>query len=217
MLLCSGKVYYDLGRRAKSAGATDTAIVRVERLYPLPVDEIKAELAKYPADAEVVWVQDEPANMGAWPFMALKLPHHIEGLRMSRISRPASSSPAVGSAKLHEAEQEALIAGAFAGGTARLARPPGRRRRRGGEGPGAAHRGPRRRGRVHVRKKAESTHVLHRPGHRGADGSARRGGGHLTWLAERLREFVDLNPEFETPVDRLATWLARLDDEDDDE
>jgi 2-oxoglutarate dehydrogenase E1 component len=77
------------------------------------VDEIKAELAKYPAGAEVVWVQDEPANMGAWPFMALKLPHHIEGLKMSRVSRPASSSPAVGSAKLHQAEQEALLARLF--------------------------------------------------------------------------------------------------------
>lgn len=51
--------------------------------------------------------------MGAWPFMALKLPHHIEGLRMSRVSRPASSSPAVGSAKLHQAEQEALLARLF--------------------------------------------------------------------------------------------------------
>ena len=77
------------------------------------VDEIRAELAKYPSGVEVVFVQDEPANMGAWPFMALKLPHHIEGLRMSRVSRPASSSPAVGSAKLHQAEQEALLSRLF--------------------------------------------------------------------------------------------------------
>ncbi|MFS2293403.1 MAG: multifunctional oxoglutarate decarboxylase/oxoglutarate dehydrogenase thiamine pyrophosphate-binding subunit/dihydrolipoyllysine-residue succinyltransferase subunit [Actinomadura sp.] len=113
VLLTTGKTYYELAKARESTGATDTAMIRIERLYPPPVDEIKAELAKYPSDVEVVWVQDEPANMGAWPFMALKLPHHIEGLRMSRISRPASSSPAVGSAKLHQAEQEALIARVF--------------------------------------------------------------------------------------------------------
>ncbi|HWB34727.1 MAG TPA: multifunctional oxoglutarate decarboxylase/oxoglutarate dehydrogenase thiamine pyrophosphate-binding subunit/dihydrolipoyllysine-residue succinyltransferase subunit, partial [Rugosimonospora sp.] len=113
VLLTTGKIYYDVVKARRETGATDTAVVRIERLYPPPVDEIKAELAKYPADAEIVWVQDEPANMGAWPFMALKLPHHIEGLKMSRVSRPASSSPAVGSAKLHQAEQEALIARLF--------------------------------------------------------------------------------------------------------
>ncbi|WP_018655501.1 multifunctional oxoglutarate decarboxylase/oxoglutarate dehydrogenase thiamine pyrophosphate-binding subunit/dihydrolipoyllysine-residue succinyltransferase subunit [Actinomadura flavalba] len=106
--LTTGKIYYDVARERDERGAFDTAVVRVERLYPPPVDELKAELAKYP-DAEVVWVQDEPANMGAWPFMALKLPHHIEGLRMSRVSRRASSSPAVGSTKVHQAEQDALI------------------------------------------------------------------------------------------------------------
>ncbi|MBW8486227.1 multifunctional oxoglutarate decarboxylase/oxoglutarate dehydrogenase thiamine pyrophosphate-binding subunit/dihydrolipoyllysine-residue succinyltransferase subunit [Actinomadura parmotrematis] len=113
VLLTTGKIYYDVAHARDAAGATDTAVVRVERLYPPPVDEIKAELAKYPAGVEVVWVQDEPANMGAWPFMALKLPHHIEGLTMTRVSRPASSSPAVGSAKLHQAEQEALLGRLF--------------------------------------------------------------------------------------------------------
>ncbi|QFG25122.1 multifunctional oxoglutarate decarboxylase/oxoglutarate dehydrogenase thiamine pyrophosphate-binding subunit/dihydrolipoyllysine-residue succinyltransferase subunit [Actinomadura sp. WMMB 499] len=113
VLLTTGKIYYDTVKARDAAGATDTAIVRVERLYPPPVDEIKAELEKYPSGAEVVWVQDEPANMGAWPFMALKLPHHIKGLEMSRVSRPASSSPAVGSAKMHQAEQDALMARLF--------------------------------------------------------------------------------------------------------
>jgi 2-oxoglutarate dehydrogenase E1 component len=113
VLLTTGKIYYDVAKARDAAGANDTAVVRVERLYPPPVDEIKAELAKYPAGVEVVFVQDEPANMGAWPFMALKLPHHIEGLKMSRVSRPASSSPAVGSAKLHQAEQEALLSRLF--------------------------------------------------------------------------------------------------------
>ncbi|MFC6934474.1 multifunctional oxoglutarate decarboxylase/oxoglutarate dehydrogenase thiamine pyrophosphate-binding subunit/dihydrolipoyllysine-residue succinyltransferase subunit [Actinomadura yumaensis] len=116
VLLTTGKIYYDVVNARDAAGANDTAVVRVERLYPPPVDEIKAELAKYPEGAEVVWVQDEPANMGAWPFMALKLPHHIEGLTMTRVSRPASSSPAVGSAKLHAAEQDALLSRLFGDG-----------------------------------------------------------------------------------------------------
>ncbi|MFI6521746.1 multifunctional oxoglutarate decarboxylase/oxoglutarate dehydrogenase thiamine pyrophosphate-binding subunit/dihydrolipoyllysine-residue succinyltransferase subunit [Spirillospora sp. NPDC050679] len=113
VLLTTGKIYYDVAAARDAAGANDTAVVRVERLYPPPVDEIKAELAKYPNHEEVVWVQDEPANQGAWPFMALKLPHHIEGLRLKRVSRPAASSPAVGSNKLHLAEQEALLARLF--------------------------------------------------------------------------------------------------------
>jgi 2-oxoglutarate dehydrogenase E1 component len=91
----------------------DTAIVRVERLYPLPVDEIKAELARYPSATQVVWVQDEPKNMGAWPFMALALPPHLDGPTLSRVSRSASSSPAAGSIKKHETEQQALLAQLF--------------------------------------------------------------------------------------------------------
>ncbi|MFC5184856.1 multifunctional oxoglutarate decarboxylase/oxoglutarate dehydrogenase thiamine pyrophosphate-binding subunit/dihydrolipoyllysine-residue succinyltransferase subunit [Actinomadura harenae] len=113
VLLTTGKIYYDVAAQRDKLGRTDTAVVRVERLYPAPAEEIKAELAKYPAGVEVVWVQDEPANMGAWPFMALKLPHLIDGLTMTRVSRPASSSPAVGSAKLHQAEQEALLGRLF--------------------------------------------------------------------------------------------------------
>ncbi|WP_067491746.1 multifunctional oxoglutarate decarboxylase/oxoglutarate dehydrogenase thiamine pyrophosphate-binding subunit/dihydrolipoyllysine-residue succinyltransferase subunit [Actinomadura hibisca] len=113
VLLTTGKIYYDVAAARDATGANDTAVVRVERLYPPPVDEIKAELAKYPGHEEVVWVQDEPANQGAWPFMALKLPHHIEGLKLKRVSRPAASSPAVGSNKLHMAEQEALLVRLF--------------------------------------------------------------------------------------------------------
>jgi 2-oxoglutarate decarboxylase len=113
VLLTCGKIHYDVATAREQAGATDTAIIQVERLYPLPIDEIKAELARYPSAREVVWVQDEPANMGAWPFMALKLPAHLEGRTLSRMSRPASSSPAVGSAKLHQDEQNALLAQLF--------------------------------------------------------------------------------------------------------
>jgi 2-oxoglutarate decarboxylase len=113
VLLTSGKIYYDVAAAREKAGVTDTAIVRVERLYPPPIDEIKAELAKYPSTTEIIWVQDEPKNMGAWPFMALALPPHLEGRTLRRVSRPASSSPAVGSAKLHETEQRAVLTRLF--------------------------------------------------------------------------------------------------------
>ncbi len=113
VVLTSGKLYYDLASARQKAGDTSTALVRVERLYPLPVDEIKAELAKYPADAELIWAQDEPANMGPWPFIALKLPPHLDGRQLKRVSRAASSSPAVGSAKMHTAEQQGLVAAVF--------------------------------------------------------------------------------------------------------
>jgi 2-oxoglutarate decarboxylase len=113
VVLSSGKIYYDLINGREKAGDTSTALVRVERLYPLPIDEIKAELAKYPADAELIWAQDEPVNMGAWPFMALKLPAYLEGRELKRVSRRASSSPAVGSAKIHAAEQQGLVAAIF--------------------------------------------------------------------------------------------------------
>ena len=94
-------------------GGTDIAIVRVERLYPLPAAELAAVLAEFPADAELCWVQDEPANQGPWPFMALNLPAALGGRPLRAITRAASSSPAVGSAKLHEREQIALIETAF--------------------------------------------------------------------------------------------------------
>jgi 2-oxoglutarate dehydrogenase E1 component len=112
VVLCTGKVYYDLAERRRSTGQADTALIRVERLYPLPAAEVAAELAKYPQAADVVWVQEEPANMGAWPFMALHLPQALN--RMVRlISRPASSAPASGSAKAHAAEQGAIVAAAL--------------------------------------------------------------------------------------------------------
>ena len=77
MVLCTGKIYYDLAEHRAKAGVTDTAIVRVERLYPIPAQELQAELSRYPADAEVVWAQEEPENQGAWPRMALRLPQLI--------------------------------------------------------------------------------------------------------------------------------------------
>jgi 2-oxoglutarate dehydrogenase complex dehydrogenase (E1) component-like enzyme len=113
VLLCSGKVYYDLAAERTKHERNDVAIVRVEQLYPLPSDEIRAELDRFP-DAEVVWVQEEPANMGAFPFIALNLPEHLGGRALLRVTRRASASPAVGSLSVHEAQQREIVASAFA-------------------------------------------------------------------------------------------------------
>ena len=115
VLLCSGKVYYDLAQRRQADGVADIAIARAERLYPLPADELAAEVARYPAAQEVVWVQEEPANMGAWPYMALQLPG-ILGRPVRLVSPPASSAPAGGSARAHAEEQARLVEAAFSPG-----------------------------------------------------------------------------------------------------
>ncbi|WP_062206688.1 multifunctional oxoglutarate decarboxylase/oxoglutarate dehydrogenase thiamine pyrophosphate-binding subunit/dihydrolipoyllysine-residue succinyltransferase subunit [Streptomyces sp. NBRC 109706] len=110
VVLSSGKVYYDLAAEREKRGANEVALVRLERLYPLPSDELRAELARFPGAERVVWAQEEPANQGAWPFVALNLPQAVEiPGRLTPVTRPASSSPAVGSAKRHQAEQQALL------------------------------------------------------------------------------------------------------------
>ncbi|MET8086983.1 multifunctional oxoglutarate decarboxylase/oxoglutarate dehydrogenase thiamine pyrophosphate-binding subunit/dihydrolipoyllysine-residue succinyltransferase subunit [Micromonospora sp. NPDC005194] len=113
VLLCSGKVYYDLFQARQERGITDTAIIRIEQLYPLPVEEIRAALAQFPNAEDFAWVQEEPANQGAWSFVALNLLEHLTDVRLRRISRPAAAAPAVGSAKTHEVEQTALIEAAL--------------------------------------------------------------------------------------------------------
>jgi 2-oxoglutarate dehydrogenase E1 component len=116
VLLCSGKVAYDLMAQRESEGTADVAVVRVEQLYPLPAEQIREQLERYPNASDVVWVQEEPMNMGPWQFMAVNLPEDLpEGRTLRRVSRRASASPAVGSAKVHEVEQRQLIAEAFAG------------------------------------------------------------------------------------------------------
>jgi len=108
IVLCAGKIYYDLADKRAAAGRDDVALIRVERLYPLPLAEILAELDRYPAEAEIAWVQEEPANMGAWPTMALWLPGLLE--RVVRVvSPPASSAPALGSSVAHAADHKAVI------------------------------------------------------------------------------------------------------------
>ncbi|MEU6811278.1 multifunctional oxoglutarate decarboxylase/oxoglutarate dehydrogenase thiamine pyrophosphate-binding subunit/dihydrolipoyllysine-residue succinyltransferase subunit [Streptomyces sp. NPDC046831] len=122
VVFCAGKVYYDLDAERKKRGVTDTAIIRIERLYPLAGAELQAEIKKYPNAEKYLWAQEEPANQGAWPFIALNLIDHLDlavgadipaGERLRRISRPHGSSPAVGSAKRHQAEQEQLVREVF--------------------------------------------------------------------------------------------------------
>ncbi|RZS60074.1 multifunctional oxoglutarate decarboxylase/oxoglutarate dehydrogenase thiamine pyrophosphate-binding subunit/dihydrolipoyllysine-residue succinyltransferase subunit [Xylanimonas ulmi] len=112
VILCSGRVYYDLLAERTQRGDTSTALVRLEQLYPLPEDEILAQLARYGTD-DVVWVQDEPQNQGAWSYLHLALPADLR--RTVRVvSRPASAATAAGTHRLHAAQQQTLIAEAFA-------------------------------------------------------------------------------------------------------
>ncbi|MEU4328267.1 multifunctional oxoglutarate decarboxylase/oxoglutarate dehydrogenase thiamine pyrophosphate-binding subunit/dihydrolipoyllysine-residue succinyltransferase subunit [Nonomuraea dietziae] len=112
VVLCSGKVYYDLvAAREKSPAAENTAVIRLERLYPFPEDELNAELARYGSTAELVWAQDEPVNMGPWPYLTLKLaenPDMFGGRRLRRVSRTPNSSPATGSHAAHDRELEEI-------------------------------------------------------------------------------------------------------------
>jgi 2-oxoglutarate dehydrogenase E1 component len=112
VLMCAGKVYYDLVAERDRSGDTSTAIVRFEQLYPLVPESIKEALAPFDG-AELVWVQEEPHNQGAWSRMSLSLPQ-VVGSTVSVVSRSASASPASGLASRHAAEQTDLVQRAFA-------------------------------------------------------------------------------------------------------
>jgi 2-oxoglutarate dehydrogenase E1 component len=109
VLLCSGKVFYDLIAARAERKLANTAILRLEQIHPLPVVEVKAALAAYPNATDHVWVQEEPANQGAWSFVALNLLEELEGVALRRVSRKSSASPAAGSSKVHELEQSRLL------------------------------------------------------------------------------------------------------------
>ena len=113
LILCSGRVTWDLMvERAKREDAGRYAIARIEQLYPAPIEEIKAELARYPGLKSVRWVQDEPGNMGPSPWYSLNVWPEID-VTVETITRPRSSSPSVGTAKRHTEEQKSLVAAAF--------------------------------------------------------------------------------------------------------
>ncbi|GAA1343845.1 multifunctional oxoglutarate decarboxylase/oxoglutarate dehydrogenase thiamine pyrophosphate-binding subunit/dihydrolipoyllysine-residue succinyltransferase subunit [Saccharothrix algeriensis] len=114
VLLCSGKVYYELAAEQEKQGRKDTAIVRVEQLYPVPARKLTEALERYPNATEVRWVQEEPANQGAWPFFGLALPELLPSrFAIRRVSRRPMAAPSAGSSKVHEVEQRELIAKAF--------------------------------------------------------------------------------------------------------
>jgi 2-oxoglutarate dehydrogenase E1 component len=115
VLLCSGKIAWDLVAERRKRQDDRTAIVRVEQLYPLPVADLRAELARYPEAHAVRWVQDEPANQGPWPFMGLALPKLVlDDRQVTRVGRPASAAPSCGSHARHLTEQRSLLEQAFA-------------------------------------------------------------------------------------------------------
>jgi 2-oxoglutarate dehydrogenase E1 component len=117
VILCSGKVYYDLVEARRAAGRGDVALVRVEQLFPFPAAELRRALGRYDGARELYWVQEEPRNMGAWSFVRPRLEAEadprLEGPRF--VGRPASASPATGSPESHKFEQDQIMQEAFAG------------------------------------------------------------------------------------------------------
>ncbi len=114
LVLCSGKVHMDLIASPQHEASTGIAIARLEQLYPFPADEVQPVLDGYPNLQEVVWLQEEPENMGAWTFLYPRLAKVIKGRRPLRyIGRPPNSSPAEGSAAWHAANQKALVEHAY--------------------------------------------------------------------------------------------------------
>jgi 2-oxoglutarate dehydrogenase E1 component len=120
VVLCSGKVYYDLLAEREKRQIQDVALVRLEQLYPFPSTPLGNELKKFPA-AEVVWCQEEPYNMGAWSFADRRIEDLLATLsvhakRPVYVGRPAAASPATGLHELHEAQQAKLVDDALAPG-----------------------------------------------------------------------------------------------------
>ena len=111
VLLCSGKVYYDLLDKQQTDKRKDVAVVRLEQLYPIPYDQLEAIQSKYKKATEFIWVQEEPENMGAWPYISRKFRN--SSINLELISRQESSSTATGYAKQHIAQQLNIVASAF--------------------------------------------------------------------------------------------------------
>ena len=110
LLLCSGKIYWELEKKRKKDKRDDLAIARLEMLHPLPHNRLRDIFESYPDLEEVRWVQDEPANQGPWPFLALNLPEVLPDMpKLTRVSRRAQSSTATGVAKVHQIEEKALL------------------------------------------------------------------------------------------------------------
>jgi 2-oxoglutarate decarboxylase len=110
VLLCTGKIYYELSAQVEKRGITDTAVVRMEQLYPIADRRLAEVLDRYPNAEDFRWVQEEPANQGAWPYLGLTLPEVLPRLvGLKRVSRRRMAAPAAGSSKVHEVEQNAIL------------------------------------------------------------------------------------------------------------
>jgi 2-oxoglutarate dehydrogenase E1 component len=116
VVLCQGKLYYELLAYRREQGIKDTALVRIEQLYPFPAEAFGEAIGQFPGAKEVVWCQEEPRNQGAWYWLASRQ-HLVNVLGPKRklllVSRPASASPAVGYYAKHNAQQKAIIENAF--------------------------------------------------------------------------------------------------------
>lgn len=125
VILCSGKINYDLEQRRKELRQENVAILRLEQLYPLSDSELRAHLEPYHTRTPVVWVQEEPENMGAWPYLSLRFGHTLFGTHdFTAISRERAASPATGSPRLHKQQQLRILSEALA------VRPPDQSERR---------------------------------------------------------------------------------------
>ncbi len=116
ILLCAGKIYFELEKARSERKRDDIAIVRLEQIYPLNTDLLESVLKEYPRDTPAVWVQEEPENMGAWRFLRARLGQRLfDRHPFTVVSRPESSSPATGSANAHKLEQSRIVDAAFGG------------------------------------------------------------------------------------------------------
>ena len=116
VVLCQGKLYYELLAHRREHNIKDTALVRIEQLYPFPADEFGKAITQYPNAKQVVWCQEEPRNQGAWYWLASRQ-HLINVMGPKRklllVTRPASASPAVGYYAKHNAQQKDILENAF--------------------------------------------------------------------------------------------------------
>jgi 2-oxoglutarate dehydrogenase E1 component len=114
VILCTGKIYYELEAHRRGIKAQDVALIRLEQLYPLRRDLLERTLTAYREGTPVVWVQEEPANMGAWTFIRMQFGDKLFGrFPLSEITRSASASPATGSSRRHKQEQAKIVERAF--------------------------------------------------------------------------------------------------------
>jgi 2-oxoglutarate dehydrogenase E1 component len=134
LIVCTGKVFFDLMASRKEKGVKDAAIIRIAQLYPFPHDEFQAQINLYPHANEVVWCQEEPANQGAWNGIQHYILRHMRSEQvLGHAMRPSSASPAVGYSSLHNEQQKALVEAAFAPLTDNLVLPvqgTGRKRKK---------------------------------------------------------------------------------------